>query len=135
MLRTRKSLTLIEAVVAAAVLAFGIIMVSQGLLITLEGFNYVVDYLNVLLWMDNKFWEAHDKLVNYNTLMTEDEKGSFMVNNKQFNWELCYNLIEGTETASLYALTLRVSWKEGMRIAKTLRSGYALYISPEGWSS
>ncbi|MBN3039798.1 MAG: prepilin-type N-terminal cleavage/methylation domain-containing protein [Candidatus Omnitrophica bacterium] len=124
----QKALSLVEVLVAAAVLSLGVILVSQGMLVALEGFNYAVDYLNVLLWMDWKFWDLHDKLMNYRTLGVEDNQGAFSLNNRNFNWDLNFNLIEGTKEASLYEMTLNVYWKEGMRPAKATRTADVLYV-------
>ncbi len=105
-------------------------MVSQGFLMNLEGFNYAVNHLNVISWMDWKFWEAHDKLTHYRTLLTDDSSGTFIMGSRKFSWDLSYNLIEGTEYSSLYELILRVFWKEGIKEASTIRSGYVLHILP-----
>ena len=129
--RKIKSLSLIEIIVATAVLSIGLIAVSQGLLMNLEGSNYAIDYLNVLSWMDWKFWEAQDKLTHYRTLLTDDMSGMFILGKRQFKWDLSYNLIEGTERSSLYELILRVFWKEGIKEARTIRSGYVLHVVPE----
>ena len=119
---------MIEVVVATAVLSLGLIIVSQGLLMNLQGFNYSIDYLNVLLWMDWKFWQAHDNLTHYKTLLTDEVNGSFRLRNRDFRWDLSYHLVEGTDYSSLYELVLRVFWKEGVKDASALRSGYVLHI-------
>ena len=60
----KQSLSLVETMVAVAVLSFGVILVSQGLLMAMGSFSYAVDYMNVLLWMDAKLWDLHDKLID-----------------------------------------------------------------------
>ena len=123
-----KSLSFVEVMVTAAVLSLGLILVVQGLLVTLGGLHYAVDYINVLLWMDWKFWDIHEQLMNYKTLSENNSQGTFLVNNKRFKWSLAFNLVEGTEDVSLYEFTLRVFWKEGLRQAQVLRTAYALYV-------
>ena len=124
----KKSLSLVETMGAVAVLSFGIVLVSQGFLIALGGFSYAVDYLNILLWMDAKLWDLQDKLMHYNTIASEDTAGTVIIDSRKYNWRLSYNLIEGTEKASLYELSLQVAWQEGMRKIKTLRTLYALSV-------
>lgn len=124
----KQSLSLVETMVAVAVLSFGIILVCQGLLMTLGGFSYSVDYMNVLLWMDAKLWDLHDKLMHYNTIASEDTAGSVIIDNRKYQWHLSYNLIEGTKKASLYELSLQVAWQNGMRNIKIPRTLYALFI-------
>ena len=128
MLIKRSTFTLVETLVAVAVLSFGLILVCQGFLVVLGGFSYATDYLNILLWMDTKLWNAHDKLVHYRTLVADDNAGTVIIDGRQFNWALSYNLIEGTDEMSLYELSLRVFWREGVRKANLLRTQYALYV-------
>ena len=127
--RKRKTFSLVEVLVAVAVLSFGIVIVCQGFLTALGGYNYALDHLNVLLWMDSKIWEAKDKLTHYRTLLTDDTSGSFMVNNRKFDWNIDYHLIEGSEEMSLYELNLRVIWKEGIRQVSAVKGAYALYVN------
>jgi len=124
----KQSLSLVETMVAVAVLSFGVILVSQGLLMAMGSFSYAVDYMNVLLWMDAKLWDLHDKLMHYNTIASEDTAGTVIIDSRKYQWNLTYNLIEGTKKASLYELSLQVGWQEGMRNVKTLRTLYALFI-------
>ena len=127
-MRKRKSLSLIETLIAAAVLSLGVILICQGLLVTLGGYNYSLNYLNIIFWMDTKLWDAHDQLVHYRTLTTENNAGTVLIDNRKFNWNLSSNLIEGTEEMSLYELKLRVFWNEGARKVQTLKTKYALFI-------
>lgn len=124
----KRSLSLVETMVAVAVLSFGILLVSQGFLVALGGFGYAVDYLNVLLWMDAKLWDLQDKLMHYNTIASEDTAGTVIIDSQQYRWNLSYNLIEGTEKASLYELNLQVAWQQGLRKISVLRTLYALSI-------
>jgi len=124
----RRSLSLVETMVAVAVLSFGIILVSQGFLTALGGVSYAVDYLDVLLWMDGKLWDLQDKLTHYNTIASEDTQGTVIIGSRRYQWNLSYNLIEGTEKASLYELGLQVGWQEGMRKIKTWRTLYVLLV-------
>ncbi len=124
----KKSLSLVETLVAVAVLSIGIVVVCEGFLVSLGGFQYSVDYLNVLLWMDWKLWDLHDKLIHYHVLPAADESGTFYMDNKLCNWDLSYHLIEGTDTISLYEFTVRVIWNEGLRKAQTQRTVHALLV-------
>lgn len=125
---SKRSLSLVETMVAVTVLSFGVILVCQGFIMALGGFSYAVDYLNILLWMDTKLWGIHDQLMHYNTIASEDTAGTVIIGNRNYQWNLSYNLVEGTEKASLYELSLQVGWQEGMRSIKTLRTLYALFI-------
>lgn len=121
--------SLIELIVATVILSVGIVIVYQGFLISLEGFNYCIDYLNTQQWMDEKMWEVKDQLIHYRTLLTEDNTGTFMRDNKKFKWDLSYHLIEGIEEKGLYEINLNVFWNEGERGVSATRSTYVLFVS------
>jgi hypothetical protein len=107
------------------------VVIYEGFLTTLGGLNYCVDYLNAQVWMDEKIWDIQDKLSHYKTLLTEDKQGNFLIGNKQFDWRLLYSLIEGSSEASLYEISLDVSWKEGFHRIKSTRGAYILYLEEE----
>ncbi|MBN2119664.1 MAG: prepilin-type N-terminal cleavage/methylation domain-containing protein [Candidatus Omnitrophica bacterium] len=124
----KRGLTLVELIVTVVVLSLGIVLIYEGFLTTLGGFNYCIDYLNAQIWLDEKIWDVQDKLSHYKTLLTEDTSGTFLTGNKEFNWYLSYDLIEGLKEAGLYAIDLKVSWREGFKEISTARSAYALYL-------
>ena len=123
-----RGFSLVELMVTTLVLSLGILMVYQGFFTSLGGLNYCVDYLNAQLWMDEKIWDVQDKLAHYKTLLTEDTSGTFIMRNRQFHWELDYNLIQGSKAASLYEVNLGVAWKEGIKQVATQRTANVLYI-------
>ena len=55
---SRSGFTLIEVMVAVAVLSFGLVMVYQAFFVVLDSFNYSADYLEIAGWMDEKIWQA-----------------------------------------------------------------------------
>ncbi|UCC94429.1 MAG: prepilin-type N-terminal cleavage/methylation domain-containing protein [Candidatus Omnitrophota bacterium] len=127
----QRGFSLVELIVSVAVLSLGIVIICQGLLVTLGGFNYCIDYLNVLLWIDEKVWDIQDKLIHYRTLLTYEDSGTFILRNKHFDWNLSYDLTEGAEKASLYEITLTVSWREGMKRMNISRSAYVLFLAKD----
>jgi prepilin-type N-terminal cleavage/methylation domain-containing protein len=127
--KKKTGFSLIELIVATVILSVGIIVVYQGFLISLRGFNYCIDYLSTQQWMDEKIWEVKDQLIHYRTLLTEDDTGIFIRRNKNFRWDLSYHLIEGIEGKSLYEINLKVFWDEGAQKVSTQRSTYVFFIS------
>ncbi len=127
MFKLRGSLSFIELMLAVVVLSLGISLIYQGFLTCLGGYNYCVDYLVVQNWIDEKIWEIQDKLSHYKILLTEDKSGSFIANNKRFDWTLSYELIEGIKNMSIYQVILDVSWREGLKRIKSKRATYILY--------
>ena len=126
--RLKYSFTLLELVVAVAILASGIILVYEGFFVSLSAVSYSTNYINAQRWMGQKLWDVQDRLTRYETLLTQETSGSFFEEGKEFLWNLSYSLIETTEKVDLYKIILGVSWREGARKIKVVRSTYAQYI-------
>ncbi len=123
--RKRRGFTLIEVMVAVAVLSFGLVMVYQSFFIVLNSFNYCADSLAIAVWMDEKIWQAQDSIMRTGGLDNNPEQGEITARSKKFNWELSSTVLD--QAANLSAVNLEITWKEGKRNVKVSRSGYAKY--------
>ncbi len=123
--RTRKGFTLIEVMVTAAVLALGTVLIYEAFFISLDSFNYCSRYLKIASWIDEKIWQVQDSLGHLGPLAQIERSGSFKNENKNFDWDLSYDVIE--QTQNLYKIDLAILWQEGKRKAKFSRSAYAMY--------
>jgi prepilin-type N-terminal cleavage/methylation domain-containing protein len=121
----QRAFTLIEVMVAVAVLSFGLVMVYQAFFIVLDTFNYGADYLEVSPWINEKIWQAQDSIMNKGALADTAPEGEFILQNKKFTWSLKSSAI--SEVNDLTAFDLEVSWKEGKRAVQVSRNGYARY--------
>ena len=121
--------TLIEVMVATAVLALGIVLIFEAFFISLDSFNYCSNYLNVATWVDEKIWQAQDALSHLGSQGFIETEGSFVNRNKNFDWNLSYNLID--VQPDLYKINLVLSWKEGRRKVRVSRAAYAIYEKEE----
>jgi prepilin-type N-terminal cleavage/methylation domain-containing protein len=117
--------TLIEVMVAVAVLSFGLVMVYQAFFIVLDSFNYSADYLEIVSWMDEKIWQVQDSIMRTGALETNSSQGEFISRNKKFDWILFSSVLNGNGNIS--AVNLEVNWKESRRKVKATRSCYAKY--------
>ena len=109
--------------VAAAVLALGTVLIYDAFFISLDSYNYYVDYLNVASWADDKIWQAEAKLLQSGPLHTQ-EAGEFTENNKVFSWNLNYGLLD--EQTGLYSIDLFLSWKRGKKEFALSRNTYCI---------
>lgn len=126
MLKTgRKGFTLVEVMVAAAVLALGVVMIYEAYFISLDTFNYWYNYLNVSCWLDNKIWEAQDRIRRLGALSAGESAGDFTRLGKTYNWAVSSDSIDAD--SGLYEVTLCLSWKEGKRQRRAIRTGAAVY--------
>jgi len=116
-----KGFTLVEVMVATAVLSLGTVLIHEAFFISLDSINYCSNYLNVMPWMNEKLWEAQDNLGRYGTLGTTGTGGKFTSGNKDFNWILSYSLKDG-----LYKIAVSLSWREGRRRIWLTRDAYAI---------
>lgn len=112
-----------EVMVATCVLSLGTVLIYESFFITLDSFNYYSNYLDVASWMDEKIWQVQDNLSHLGSSGEVETTGEFANRNKNFRWNLSYNLI----SQNLYQIDLTLSWEEGQRKIKLLRSTYAMY--------
>lgn len=121
----RRGFTLIEVMIATAVLSLGAVLVHQSFFTCLDSANYYSDYLSVIPWMDEKIWQAQDALARSESLQLIEKNGEFKSRNKVFSWNLGYGFVD--EESRLYKIDLAVAWQEGERSVKVSRTAYAMY--------
>ena len=59
--KTNRGFTFFEIMVTVAILSFGIVMVFQAFLTSLNAFSYYMTHLQVQCLADEKIWEVSDK--------------------------------------------------------------------------
>ena len=74
-----KGFTLIEAVVATAVLGLGLALIFQGLFTSLNAYDYYANYLSILPRADEKLYEAQDKISRLGPQADLDTSGSGLI--------------------------------------------------------
>ena len=120
----KQGFTLIELMVATAVLSFGLVMLFEAFFSFMDVFNYSYRRLEVQRWMDQKIWEVEDELVRSGMLTSNEFSGSFVRDGKDFNWSMTALMIGEMEESFLYELSLNVFWKEIARDVKVSQVAY-----------
>ena len=120
-----RGFTLVEIMVTAAVLSFGLVCVYQSLFICLDTLKYCNNYLNVLPQINEKIWLTQDVLKTSGPTAQLETEGNFTSGKKVFDWVLSYLLVD--ESEYLYQITMDVKWKEANRSAGLSRTAYARY--------
>lgn len=121
LLNAKQGFTLVEIMVATAILSLGLVMIYQAFFISLDTFNYYLNHLNAQLWLDEKVWQIQDNFRRYESFSPIQTSGEFIIRDKNFLWNLDYGLIEPEE---LYRVSLKVSWQQSTRRVNLLRTAY-----------
>lgn len=120
----KRGFTLVEVLVTAAVLSVGIIFIYEALFVSLNLFNYYSNYLNIASWTQEKIWKVQDDLTHLGSLAQIEPSGILENQNRNFHWNLAYNLIDST---GLYRIDLIILWWQGRKEYKISRVAYAVY--------
>lgn len=124
----RAGFTLVEVMVAAAVLSLGAVLIYEAFFISLDTLNHCSNYLNAITYIDEKLWQIQDSLIRYNNLTAQDTSGTITAGDKDFNWGASYQLIDGSGRANLYKIDLVFFWNEGSKMRRLSRQAYAMYV-------
>lgn len=120
-----RGFTLVEVMVTAAVLAFGVVAIYQALFITLEAFSYCADYLYLVPQIDEKVWETQDTLRTSGSESHISLDGQFVGSSRLIPWKLSYYLVD--QDKQQYKIDISCKWKAGKREVSLARSAYAQY--------
>ncbi len=126
---SKRGFTLVEILVATAVLSLGIAFIYEAFFISLSAFDYCYNYLNIASWADEKIWQAQDSLTRFGDLERVGKEGEFLAANKKFTYALSGTLIDNE--SKLYKIDLLLFWREGRKERRLLRAAYAAYEEPK----
>lgn len=112
-----------EVMITVAILSFGLIMICQAFLTSLNTFSYYLTHLQVQSWANEKIWEVSDSLVHENFLDGKETSGNFVIGSKDITWEMEIKPID--EKEKFFQLGLVLFWQEGKRKVKVRRDAYA----------
>ena len=110
-LSAKRGFTLIEVMVACAVLSIGIVFIYESFFRLLEAFDYYENYVRIAPIANEKMWQAQDALERLGPQAQIDTQGEFLNRNKHFSWKLAYGLVEQEERGNLYQIDLSISFK------------------------
>ena len=105
-----KGFTLIEVMLAAAVLAISIVTIQQGFLRSATLLARVTRTLEAQQFASEKLWEAQEGLFYSEDPSPGEGSGSFDVSGRRYDWTVEASPLS---QADLYAVRVQVSWPEG----------------------
>ena len=119
----KNGFTFFEAMVTVAILSFGIVIIFQGFLTSLNVFDYYLTHLKVQSWANEKIWEVSDRLVRKDFLAGEEAGGQLTIDNKNIAWNI--HIIPLDDEENIFKLSLFFFWDEGKRKIQVQREAYA----------
>jgi prepilin-type N-terminal cleavage/methylation domain-containing protein len=123
----RSGFTLIEVMIATAVLTLGIVFIYQAFFVSLESFGYSLDYLHAAPWIEEKIWQVSNDIERFGFLARIDKAGNFRKKNRSFYWDLACDMVAEAPDTDLYKIELKLTWRAGAKTKSISRSAYATY--------
>lgn len=121
-----KGFTLLEVMVASAVLSLGIVFIFQSFFSVLRSYDYCQRYIASSAFAHEKLWQAADS-VRRDGVLPAETGGEFFRGGKRFEW----NLFQEPVGDKLYKVAVLVKWVSGKQTREVERLEYAAYESPE----
>jgi len=116
--------TLIELLMTVAILSFGIVAIYEALFVSIDTYGYYTRYLETQAWVDERIWEVQAELMSAGELDTGQTSGQIVRGHKAFNWTMAVQQMDLEQ--QLYRVDLTLSWSEGNRKIRTVRSAFLL---------
>ena len=120
---SKTGFTLIEVMMAVAVLSFGIVVLFQSFFICVDSVQYASNRLKAQLWLDAKMWEEADVIMRTNATALGETSGTFSLDGREFSWVKSAQAVD----TDLFGLTIDLSWKEA---GKQRLLAYSTFLTP-----
>ena len=118
----KQGFTLIELMVAVAILSLGIVIIYQSFFSILNYFNYYIDYLDVAYWPDEEIWQIKEEWDKNGDFTYMEGEKTLVKGKKAYRCNLAFSPVE----SDLYKIHLILSWREGKRNIHLSRTTYVV---------
>ena len=106
--RPQKGFTLVEMVVAAAMLIIGATAALSAISATLSGTRISSEYATAALLANQKLSDVESQL---DTLSAGEQQGDFQSPYQEYHWA---QNTESTDVTALYKVTITITWTSGI---------------------
>jgi type II secretion system protein I len=118
----KKSFTLVEVMVALAILSSGLVAVYQGLLGLMDAIESLSNRLQAECLIDNKIWEIENDIKSPATSKEKEAGTGILAKAKGLEWQT--SALPLKEAGSLGEIKIVLSWQEKGRQAAVSRNAY-----------
>ena len=123
--------TLVEVMVATAVLALGSVMIFEAFFRSADANDFSRSYLSMIPQMEEKMWRAQDSIRIFGEAGPILTKGVFSADNREYPWELTYEVLVKNEIVELYSIEMKVSLEYAGKIREMSRNAYSVHKKKE----
>ncbi|MCK9555398.1 prepilin-type N-terminal cleavage/methylation domain-containing protein [bacterium] len=111
--------TLIEVMIAVAIVSIGLVMILQGFVSSLNAVKISEGTLTACMIADSRMAYAQLESENNPEFMRAESSEAFVSENLEFSWEFIPEIIDMPETGDineeLFSVTSVLNWKDGKR--------------------
>ena len=127
--RRSNGFTLIEVMIAAAVLSLGAVLVYEVFFSSLDLFNYREKYFNLSYPVNEKIWHAQNEITKFGGIFEADSDSfeELIRVDKNMAWNLSSEMVYETDYRALYRIDFLLTWPEGNRRVNIKRTAFAVY--------
>ena len=119
-----KGFTLIELIMTVAILSFGIVGIYEALFVSIDTYGYYTRYLGTQDWVNERIWDIQAEFMSVKELEVGQTSGQVVRGHKTFDWTMVVKQLDLEQR--LYQVDLTLSWLEGDRKVRTVRTAYLI---------
>jgi len=127
----KNAFTLVEVMVATAILSLGAVLIYETLLVSVGAFDYYSDYLYLAPKMEEEIWQAQNNISRFGYAARIQPEGVFTKGNKIFSWNMSYELSDEAGDFELYKISFLLHREGGEKRVEFTRNAYAMYKKEE----
>jgi prepilin-type N-terminal cleavage/methylation domain-containing protein len=127
--RCRRGFTLIEVMVATALLSLTAVMLYESYFMAMTAAGYYERYLKLASWMDEKVWEVSSLFKHSGTFGQTELSGTLPSGANNYTWNVDLKALD--EENQFYKIQLAIAWDEGKRHRSLSRTGMSYYYKKE----